>query len=106
ATGGGAAGDGEGADLELQDLVAVHAGDVHPGSPMIHLHSVRHVAGGEVGDLGHRGEMDDRHDVGAGVIAVKVGVGHEGELAVGGETDGGGKQLDLGAAQHGVGRRV
>ena len=62
----------ERADVELEDLVAVHAGDVDARACVIHLHAMRHVARRNIRDTGHRGRINHGDDVDARVIAVKV----------------------------------
>ncbi len=97
------AGDPERGDLDLQQLVAVHAGDVDPAPGVVRLGAVRHVARREIGDVRHRAGLHHGDHVGARMVAVKIRIGDEGELPVRRESDRGGEHLELGPPDQGVG---
>jgi hypothetical protein len=80
----------------------VHAGDISPRAGTIHPDAMRHITRGNIGDLPHGRRVDDRNHVCAGVVSVKVRVGHERVLPVRREAHCGGKELDLRSPQNGI----
>ena len=97
-----AAGDAQTLAVDLEDLVGVHAGDVHERPGVIDFHAVRHVARRKIREGRHRCRLHDRDDVHAGVIAVKVGIRDEREGAVGRQRYRGRKHFDRRAPEQRV----
>ena len=98
--------DAQGLAIDLENLIGVHARDVHERPGVIDFDAMRHVAGAQVGERRHRRGLNDRDEVDARMIAVKIGIRDERERPVRRHGDRGRKHLDLRAAQQRIGARA